>query len=192
MQKTINTMIKKLFIFSVIYFNINLSFAQDIYAFKSGKVNFFAGTPMEDIDATNSKLTSFINLKTGEAVISMFNTDFKFSSSLMQEHFNENYMESEKFPKSEFKGKIQNIETIDLTKSGEYKVKIEGIFTIHGVSKSNIVDAIIVNKNGKIQVDSKFSIALADFKIERPQIVWEKLAENVQITLSLNYEAFKK
>lgn len=166
--------------------------SQDLYSLKSGKINFFAGTPVEDIDGTNSKATSFLNTKTGEVVISMPNTEFIFKSGLMQEHFNENYMESEKYPKSEFKGKILNIADYDLTKPGEYKVQVEGNLLIHGITKPKKVDAIIVNKDGKLQIDSKFQIALADHNIERPKIVWEKIAENVQITLNLLYELYKK
>ena len=166
--------------------------SQDIYALKSGKVNFFAGTPVEDIDATNTKLISYLNIKTGEVVVNMPSNEFVFKSALMQEHFNENYMESEKYPKSEFKGKIINIKSLDLSKSGEYKLQVEGNFTIHGVTKNKKIDFIIINKEGKIQADSKFQVALADHKIDRPQIVWEKLAENVQVTLTLNYEVYKK
>jgi hypothetical protein len=167
-------------------------YAQELYALKSGKVNFFAGTPIEDIDAVNTKITSFLNIKTGDVVITMRNTDFTFKRALMQEHFNENYMESEKYPKSEFKGKVLNISTLDLSVSGEYKVEVEGNFTIHGIAKPRKIEVVIVNKDGSIQADSKFQALLADHKIERPQIVWEKLAENVQVTLSLSYEIFKK
>ncbi len=169
----------------------NFIAAQEIYSIKSGSISFFAGTPLEDIDAISTKVVSFFNIKTGEVALNTFNRNFKFKRDLMQEHFNENYMESEKYPKSEFKGKILNIEAFDFSKNGEYKVQIEGKL-IHGVSKPRKIDAVITNNGLGIKVESKFVILLADHKIERPQIVWEKLAENVQTSLLLTYEPYKK
>jgi hypothetical protein len=166
--------------------------SQEIYKLKSGKISFFAGTPLEDIDALNTKITSFFNVKTGDVIISMPNKDFIFKRSLMQEHFNENYMESEKYPKSEYKGKILGIENYNLSVSGTYQVKVDGNLNVHGVMKPRKIDATIVINEGNIEVDSKFDIALADHKIEIPKIVYQKIAEIVKININLTYEPFKK
>jgi hypothetical protein len=183
---------QKVCIFLLLLIMVSGSQAQSIFSIKSGKISFFAGTPMEDIDAVNSSIKSFFNITTGEVVISMSNKDFIFKRALMQEHFNENYMESEKYPKSEFKGKVVGIENYSLSTTGSYKVQVEGTLTIHGVAKPRKIDVNIENKNGVLIVDSKFDILLTDHNIERPQIVWQKIAEIVQTTLSLSYESYKK
>ncbi|MFN0050197.1 MAG: YceI family protein [Cytophagales bacterium] len=166
--------------------------SQDIYKVKSGKISFFAGTPVEDIDAVNAKITGFFNVRTGDVIISMSNKDFIFKRSLMQEHFNENYMESEKYPKSDFKGKIVGIENYNLSVAGTYQVKVDGNLNVHGVMKPRKFDATIAVNEAGIEVDCKFDIALADHKIEIPKIVFQKIAEHVKTTLNLTYEPYKK
>jgi len=166
--------------------------SQDIYSAKSSKIHFFAGTPMEDIEADNSKASSFLNTKTGEVLISIPNKEFKFKSSLMEEHFNENYMESEKYPKSDFKGKILEMEKYDFSKPSILKVKILGNLTIHGVTKSKTIDATITISDSKLKGETKFTVNLSDFNIQRPQLLWEKLSEVIEITSLFNYEVFKK
>lgn len=167
--------------------------AQDVYKLQSSKIHFYAGTPVEDIEADNLKATSFLNIKTGEVIIAIPNKEFTFKNALMQEHFNENYMESEKFPKSEFKGKIQNIAGYDLTKPGKYTVKIEGTLTIHGVAKPRTLDAVLtVAADKKIAGETKFNVLLADHTIQRPQLLWEKLSESVEITAFLTYQEYIK
>jgi hypothetical protein len=166
--------------------------AQPIYKLKSSKINFFAGTPVEDIDGNNTNSISFINLKTGEVTISIPVKQFKFKRALMEEHFNENYLESDKYPECVFKGKIAGIEKLDLNAKEPFKTTITGNLTLHGVTKERTIDVTILPKGGTLVGDSKFLIALADHKIDRPQIVWEKLAENVQVTTNFIYEPLQK
>jgi hypothetical protein len=166
--------------------------SQDIYSLKSSKVHFYAGTPMEDIEADNIKANSFVNIKTGDVIILIPIKEFKFKSSLMEEHFNENYMESEKFPKGEFKGKILEIEKYDFSQPTIYKIKLQGTLTIHGVAKSTTIDGTISLVDKKLTGDTKFTIRLADYNIQRPQLLWEKLSETIEITSHFNYELYKK
>ncbi len=184
-------MYKILLLTALIFLTLQLS-AQDIYKLRSSKVVFFAGTPVEDIEATNTKSLSFLNIKTGEVSISIPVKEFHFKRSLMEEHFNENYIESAKYPKAEFKGKIQNIESIDFSSKDAIKVTVAGNLNIHGVTKERTIEATLINKGELIEATSKFSILVADHKIERPQILWEKIAENVQVTVNLSYELYKK
>jgi polyisoprenoid-binding protein YceI len=169
-----------------------ISLAQDIYSLKSGKISFFAGTPIEDIDATNLKSTSFLNIKTGEIIISTPVKEFKFKRALMEEHFNENYLESDKYPKSEFKGKIIDIQSVDFGKTGDYKVFVEGNLTMHGVTKNKRIEVVLSIAESKIQAKTNFQVLLEEYNIDRPKVVWEKLAEKVDLKVELNYEPYKK
>jgi hypothetical protein len=167
-------------------------FTQHLYSLKKSNIHFYAGTPMEDIDADNTKTNSFLDLKAGDILISIPNNGFKFKSALMEEHFNENYMESEKFPKSEFKGKILEIEKYDFSKTDSYKVKIEGTLTVHGVSKKRTLEVTIYREGAALIGTTKFIISLADHNIQRPQILWEKLSENIEVTANFEYQLYQK
>jgi YceI-like domain len=166
--------------------------AQEIYTAKNASVAFFAGTVMEDIDGKSKQIISFLNTKTGEVAVSIDNKSFKFKSNLMEEHFNENYMETEKYPKTEFKGKIDNVATINFTNPNFFDVTISGTLTTHGVSQPKTIQARLKNNNGVLEGTAKFSVVLEDHKIDRPKIVWQKLAEKIDITANLFYEPLKK
>ena len=167
-------------------------FAQNIYMSTSSKISFFAGTPVEDINADNTDAKSFLNIQTGEVNISIPNKSFHFKRSLMEEHFNENYMESSKYPKSEFKGKINHIETINFQSKDSIRATVTGTLSIHGVSKEKTINVVILSAKNKILGKTKFNISLAEFNIERPKILWEKIAENVDVNALFTYQPYKK
>ena len=110
----------------------------------------------------------------------------------MQEHFNENYMESDKFPKALFKGAIADMSKVDLSKDGTYAVKVKGDLTIHGETKAVETDGTIVVKDGNISATSTFDVAVADYKIEIPKVVRDNIAKIVTIVVNVDYELFKK
>src|SRR5690606_29851446 len=103
------------------------------YLTRSGKVTFFSSTPLEAIEAFNNEAASVMDAKTGDIVFQVPIRSFKFENALMQEHFNENYLESSKYPKAEFKGKITDINKVNFSKDGTYNVTSKGNLTIHGV-----------------------------------------------------------
>ncbi len=163
------------------------SYAQLFYT-QTGKTSFFSKTPLEDISAVNSAVSSILNTTTNDIAVRMNINQFKFPNRLMEEHFNENYLESEKFPAATFKGKIA--EKIDFTKEGSYDVSVKGFMMIHGVTKEKtITGKLTVGKEG-ITVDSNFEIALVDYKIDVPKLVWEKIAE--KIAVKNNFTLIKK
>ena len=102
---------------------------------RTGEVSFHASTPLENIDANTNEATCIINMETGEIAFAVLMKSFQFRKSLMQEHFNENYVESSKYPKGTFKGKIANPKLIVLDKGGSYPAEVEGEMTIHGVTR---------------------------------------------------------
>jgi polyisoprenoid-binding protein YceI len=110
----------------------------------------------------------------------------------MEEHFNENYMESDKFPKSTFKGSISNIKDVNFAKDGTYKVSTAGTLTMHGVSKQVTIPATITIKGGKISASSTFMVLLSDYNIAIPSVVKDKIAKDIKITVNCDYELYVK
>jgi polyisoprenoid-binding protein YceI len=153
------------------------------YTTTTGKVSFYSKTPVEDIKAENNMVMAILKAETNELAIAITNTSFNFENKLMQEHFNEKYMESDKFPKSSFKGKIN--ETIDYTKDGEYKVTATGILNIHGVEQNRTISGTLIIKDGKVQLKSNFKVKVADHKITIPTIVTAKIAEEIEVTVDM-------
>ena len=155
-----------------------------MFTFSSGSVSFFSKTKMEDIDARNKTPLVVLQIKEKKIAFIAQNTSFKFQSKLMEEHYNEKYVESEKFPLATFQGKIN--EDIDLTKEGVYSVTVTGTFTLHGVSQERTISGTITVKNGEINVKSVFTVACADHKIIIPSIVGAKVSETVDVTVDVN------
>lgn len=166
--------------------------AQDKFFTKTGHIKFFSTTPMENIEAHNRQVSSVIDTKTGAIEFGVLMRSFKFEKALMEEHFNENYVESDKFPKSTFKGTISNISEINFTKDGEYNAKVSGNLTIHGVTKPVEGTAKIIVKGGKVQGTHVFTIAPEDYDIKIPAVVRDKIAKTIEITVNCDYEPLKK
>lgn len=152
---------------------------QTLYATSTGEVSFFSDTPLENIQAENKKTGSIINTTTRELAVQMRITDFTFPNKLMQEHFNENYMESEKYPTATFKGKIN--ESVDLSVPGSYPVSTEGSLTIHGVTKPAVVKGTIVSTGSELKLDFQFQVRTEDYEIEVPSLVVTKIAEVIDV-----------
>lgn len=159
---------------------VNTSLAQ-IYTFKNGSVVFFSDAPLEDIKATNSAAQGVMSLEKNEFSFRVPIKSFVFESELMGEHFNENYMESEKYPYGTFKGSI--VEKVDLSKDGSYEVTATGTLTVHGVEVARTIPVSLSVGNGKITLSSKFIIKLSEHDIEIPTLVFQKISEEVEVTV---------
>jgi hypothetical protein len=157
------------------------------YFTKNGTVSFYSKATVEDIQATNSEALSVINVPTGDMQFSLLNTGFHFPKATMEEHFNEDYMESDKYPKSTFKGKITNLSQINFIKDGTYNTTVSGDLTIHGVTNKVTATGTITIKGGVVSATSKFKIKLADYKITIPSVVKNNIAEVIEITVSCSY-----
>ena len=161
-----------------------------LFSTNSGITSFSSETPLENINAENKKSQAILNTSTGEVAVRMNMKDFSFPNKLMQEHFNENYIESDKYPTATFSGKMDK--AIDYTKDGEYEASATGKFTVHGVTKTRTIDGKIKVEGGKISMTSNFEVALTDHKIEVPQIVFVKIAQNIQVKAQYVLLASKK
>ncbi len=177
---------KKTIVLMVVILAATHSFAQKFYT-KNGLISFYSKSSMEDITADNNEVLSVINTTTGDLQFSVLNTGFHFKKALMEEHFNENYMESDKYPKAIFKGKITNLSAVNFAKDGSYTVTVTGPLTMHGVTNTVTADGTVTIKNGSISATSKFKIKLADYEISIPSVVKNNIAEIVDVTVSCNY-----
>jgi polyisoprenoid-binding protein YceI len=187
-------MMKKIVLFLSLVAIANATNAQAKYFTKTGKIDFDATVPKspEDIKAVNKSTTMVIDTKTGDLQFLVLMKGFEFTRSLMQEHFNENYVESTKFPKAEFKGVITDNAAVSYTKDGTYKVKVKGKLTMHGVTKDTESDAVITVKAGKIAATASIVTLLADYKISVPTLVADKVAKTAKININCTLEPLKK
>lgn len=164
-----------------------MAFGQKYFS-KTGKISFVSDAPMEKIEATNTSASTVIDVATGNMEWAVLVQGFKFDKALMQEHFNENYMESGKYPKATFKGKIENISVVNFSKDGTYNVNVVGNLEVHGVSKPVTTTGTIVVNKGIVSANSTFSIKLEDHKIEIPKVVGDNVARTVDITVKADYQ----
>ncbi len=161
-----------------------------VYKSKSSKISFFSKTPVENISAVNTTSLSGIDTKQKSILVQVKVIAFKFDKPLMEEHFNEKYLETDKFPDAKFKGKITS--PIDFTKDGIYTIKAEGTFTLHGVEKPHTFEGTLEIKKGEMILHCKFAVKLVDYKIEVPSVVTEKIAESIDVDVNFTYVPYKK
>lgn len=161
-------------------------FAQK-YVTKTGTVKFYSHTQLEDIKAENRKVISVLDSKTGDMEFTMLMKGFDFTNDLMEQHFNESYVESTKFPKASFKGKITDITKVDFTKDGTYTAAYTGKMTIKDVTKDVTGTATFVVKGGKVSATSKIKIKPKDYNINIPATAAAKIAEEVEVDIIMDY-----
>jgi hypothetical protein len=157
------------------------------YMTKNGYIMFYSHTPLEDVKAENNQVASALDSSTGEMVFQALMRSFHFEKALMEEHFNENYNESDKYPKTTFNGKITNFSSVDFSKKGTYDVNVEGDLTLHGVTnKVNTKGTLTVTDNG-VEANSKFNLVPEDFKFTIPGVVREKINKSMEVTVNVKY-----
>jgi len=158
------------------------SFAQR-YMTRTGKVSFYSATSLEKIEAVNNQVASVVDAKSGDVIFQVPVKSFKFDRSLMEEHFNENYMESDKYPKSDFKGKISDIGNVNFSKDGSYKVTAIGKMTMHGVTRDVNIPGTIEVKGKMIVLNAVFKVVPGDYNIKIPNLVKDKIAKEIEVTV---------
>ncbi len=182
---------KKLLLVVMVAFSLQ-SNAQRFFT-KGGEIFFNATSPAspEKIEAVNKSVVCVVDSKTGAIQFSVLMKGFEFHSALMQEHFNENYVESEKFPSAVFKGQISNNEIVNYNKDGVYTVNVKGKLTIHGVTKDVESNGKLAVKDGKINASAEFNIVLKDYSISIPALVAEQVAKIASIKVACSLELLK-
>lgn len=159
------------------------AFAQQFIT-RSARVSFFSETPFENIEAINNEAAAVLDAGTGALQLIVPIKSFKFEKALMQEHFNENYLESDQYPKAEFKGRIQNMGSVNLHKDGRYPVVAVGKLTIHGVTRDVKTPGIVIVKGGLPNAESTFVVRCADYNVKIPSVVSQKIAEEIKVSIS--------
>lgn len=152
---------------------------------KEGRVTFFSTSIIEDIEAINNSTASIVDVTANQFAFSVPIKEFTFKRTLMQEHFNENYMESDKFPRATFTGRFTDADLSVLTVPGNHSFRAEGDLTLHGVTHRIVVPATLEIKNGQLQAFASFNVAPADYNIEVPLLVRENIAKIVRVRVVL-------
>lgn len=178
---------------------LSASFNAQIYTAKTGAttISFYSEAPMENIEALNKGAIIVLKASTNEIQFRVTMQNFKFKNALMEEHFNENYMETEKkvdgaYPNrnAEFRGKIN--EPVDYTKDGETKVTVTGKLTMHGVTRDVTINGTVTKKGNDVIIYSKFRVKVADYNIKVPSMYVKNIAEEVDITINSTLEPLQK
>jgi hypothetical protein len=177
----------KRLLFLLFFLNIVVALNAQKFMTKNGYIGFYSHTPMEDIKADNNQVVSVLDISTGDLVFQALIKSFHFDRALMEEHFNENYMESDKIPKSMFKGKITNLSSVNFSKPGSYEVTVEGDLTIHDVTNKISTKGTIEVVSGGINANSKFKIVPEDYKITIPGVVRDKFDKAMEVTVAMKY-----
>lgn len=158
---------------------------QGKYLTNNGTIKFYSHTVIEDITAENGKVAAVVDAEKGEIAVIVIMSEFQFEKKLMQEHFNENYVESEKYPKAVFNGSIENNDSVDYGTLGIYPVTVLGELTIHGVTRSlSATGTLEVTANG-IVARTSFLLNPEDYEIKIPRVVRDNIAEKMEITVEL-------
>ena len=172
-------------VYLIVFISINI-FSQTKYLTKKGVINFEASVPsVEEVKAINKSVTAILNSDNGEFATLVFIKGFRFKNALMEEHFNENYAESDAYPKATFKGKINNFSTDKLNLESVFK--IDGTLSFHGKTKQvNDVILNITKNDDSISITGNFKVLVSDFDIKIPKIVRDKVAEDVVVSFDFN------
>lgn len=161
--------------------------AQKVFATKTGQIFFNATGGAVAIAAVNNQVDSKFVDATGQIIFGVLVKGFKFENQLMEDHFNENYMESTQFPKADFKGYIKNIKEVNFTKDGTYPISIEGNLTIHGNSQKVSTNGTLQVAEGKPTITGEFSIKIKDYGI-KGLYIGEKIANEAKIKVNCKYQ----
>lgn len=184
-------MIKNTLILAFIICICAPSFGQKYFT-RDGKIVFESDAVIEQIESVNNKVMCVWDTESGAIELAVLISSFKFEKALMEEHFNENYMETEKFPKAIFKGQVNNMSAIDLNTKGAYTAEISGTLTMHGVTNDiDITANVSVEKDG-IKGLASFEIAVADYDISIPKVVKDNIAKVVQVMVDLDLKPLNK
>jgi len=187
MYKVPKIYVNILFFFGLIIGTTSFKQQPSIYQTTSGQIAFSSDAPLETIKAVSNDLIGLLDISKKNFSFKIDVHSFKgFNSPLQKEHFNENYMESDKYPYASFSGKI--IEDIDLSVDGNYEIRAKGDLTIHNVSQERIIKSNVTVKNHILTVTSGFTVLLSDHNIPIPKVVYQKLANEIKVEVNATFE----
>lgn len=156
---------------------------------RTGHIWFESHTPLEDIEAHTYQAMSVLNSENGELAFAVLIKGFQFEKALMQEHFNEKYMESDTYPKATFAGTLSNFSEINLGQDGTYPAHASGTLTIHGVKQAVEADGEISVQGDQLTLTSEFTVEVADYEIKIPSVVRDNIAKTITIFVDIPFES---
>lgn len=165
--------------------------AQEKFYTKTGKISFFSSTAIEDISAVNRSVVCLLNSSSGDIQFAVLIKGFEFKKALMQEHFNAEYLESDKFPKAEFKGLVADNSSVNYKTNGTYPVIVKGKLSIHGVSKDVESSGNITVKDGKVLANSSFNVSIDDYQITVPSLYKDNISKTIKVTIECSLDPMK-
>ncbi len=184
-----NNIMKKLILATALV-AISFGATAQRYFSKTAHIKFFSHTSAEDIKADNYKSTIIIDQATGAVQVETLIKSFEFEKALMQEHFNENYLESDKYPKANFKGK-GDFSKVNFAADGTYSVNVAGQMTMHGATKDVSAIATIKIAGGKIDGSTKFYVNPRDYNVQIPDVVKGQISEKIEVTVKATLQPLK-
>jgi len=176
---------KKIVFLTLVALCLTLAGQAQKYATKNGFIRFYSDAPLEKIEAINRQVNAALDVSTGNFVFRVLMKSFTFEKALMQEHFNENYVESDKFPNATLLGMVTNIKDVNFSKDGTYPVVVEGKLTIHGETKQITEKGTFEVKGEKVTGKAKFNITLSDYKIDVPNTSLDNISNTIEITIEV-------
>jgi len=159
---------------------------------KTGHIKFYSDAPLEKIEAHNRQVNSALDLSTGGFVFKVLMKSFEFQKALMQEHFNENYVESDKFPSATFVGTLTNYKDVNPAKEGTYNANVEGKLTLHGITRDIKEKGTFEVKQGKLFGTAKFNLLVADYNITIPGNVGKNISKTIEVTVNITLDKADK
>lgn len=173
---------KVLIICAALFFMAHTNQQKTKYYTKTAQISFYSKASLENIEAHNKAAIAVWDINSGQIDFSVLIKGFEFEKALMKEHFNENYLESDKYPKASFKGKVNK--AISLETDGTQSLSATGVLTIHGVSK-NVTPTVLVSvSKGKLSATCAFTISLDDYNIKIPAVVKNNISKEIQIQIN--------
>ena len=174
----------RLFFFVAVVCATTFTAQAQIYVASQSSITFFSDAAIEDIKAENRKVESALDLGSGVIEFRITMKDFVFNKSLMRQHFNEKYVHSEKYPHATFQGKIERVSTVP----GSYTTTATGKLVLHGVTRDVTATGTVDVQPGQVRILSSFMIRLVDYNIPRPQVLWQNIAEEVEVKVDITYK----
>lgn len=174
---------------TIIFFYVSSTLYGQKFFTREGKITLISETPVERIEALNKTAVSVIDFTTGAMEFAALIKAFYFEKAILQEYFNEHFLQSNQYPKAVFKGKITNIESVDLQKMGVYPVTVEGDLTAHGQTKKVKTNGKLMVKDEMVGAKASFFLSAEEYKIPIPEVVRENLAKQIQIDIDVNLKS---
>lgn len=184
MKKTLLTTAMTLLLATGFILPVTIGTAQaQRYAASEGYITFYSEATVEDIEAKNEKIQSIFDTESGKIAYIVPIREFMFDKNLMRKHFNENYMHTEKYPEATFTGTLEGF----TWKEGTQEVTAKGKLTIHGITKEVEHTGTVTIEGNKMSMHAEFPVVLEEYEVERPKLLWKNIAEEVLVTVHLNY-----